>query len=162
MTDTPDKARGASARSDASDRFRLQVPSRGLRGTEGASAQLTQSGRKCLLYFLSVWRAARPWLAITGGEGRGFGRPRDARFVGLWDRLFDNGDKDGTNEAKDDGAVKPNEPIAHLPYVSLNTGILLADMVEALFHALGELVELIFAEKRFSHSDVPPNVEILS
>jgi hypothetical protein len=85
-----------------------------------------------------------------------------SRFAGLWDRLFDNGDKDGTNEAKDDDAVEPNEPIAHLPYVSLNTGILLADRVEALFHALGELVELIFAEKSFSHSDVPPNVEILS
>jgi len=38
----------------------------------------------------------------------------------------------------------------------------LSDRVEALFHALGELVELIFAEKSFSHSDVPPNVEILS
>jgi hypothetical protein len=43
---SPKQGRGASAWSDARDRLTRRITSRGLRGTDGASAQLTQGGSR--------------------------------------------------------------------------------------------------------------------
>jgi hypothetical protein len=69
--------------------------------------------------------------------------------------VFDDGDEDRTNEAKDNDAVKPNEPIPHLSHVGSDVGIHLVkasvDMIKALLYTLRELFKLIFADKFFSH-----------
>jgi hypothetical protein len=76
--------------------------------------------------------------------------------------LFDDGDEDRTNEAKDNDAVKSNEPIPHWSHVGSDVGVHLAkasvDMIKALLHTLRELFKLIFADKFFSHDAVPPSI----
>jgi hypothetical protein len=90
----------------------------------------------------------------------------DVLFADLWHRILDDSDKDGTHKSKHNDAIKANEPIAHLPHIGPDINIHLVKasvyMLEALPHALGKLIKLIFADKLFSHSDVSPHVEILS
>jgi hypothetical protein len=90
----------------------------------------------------------------------------DVLFAGLWHRVLDNGDKDGTHKSKHNNAVKANEPITHLSHIGPDISVHLVkasvDMLEALLHALGELIKLIFADKLFSHSAGSPRVEVLS
>lgn len=65
------------------------------------------------------------------------GRRGNARLACLWNRIFDDRNKDRTYESKDDDAVKPNEPIAHLPYIGAEIGI---HLVKASVHVLEALL----------------------